>query len=604
MSDTESSPTETCHPTGRTSNGSARALWHESAPAAVRKAFSSGQAAAGWEAWKGHLAERDGPVAVAELLPGDDGGLGWALPDGLDQPPEPAWLDRSDSSVEKELLRWLGESAGTTGAEAYALQAIACGRALPRLAEVLAAEVWWDLLDHLIATATEAAGSGPDDLPLEENPLLHQLLCGELALTLAYLFPEIRPCRSLRSAARRALSAGLVDLLDGEGLPHAKHLCLLRPLLACWTRCRAVGGGMKGRCWSKAAAGQYEWLMRHTLRLARHDGTHVFSDGSSGVWDATLLEAALQFGGNKVDRQIASVVLPRPWNRDSGKIDERDLPEPANHSEWAGTTVLRRRWARPTEQLTVLYDRPALRIELECGKDVIFSGVWQLEVRRDGELLVPEDDWEEVCWISDEDADYLELEIGLSGGAKLQRSMLLAREDRFLLLSDAVLSDRPGTIEYRGSLPLCLGMTLKPHAKAREGLLVGSKRRASVLPLALPEWRAEKRVGELLQTDDGLQLRQTQSGGRLFAPLLFDLDRRRHGRKLTWRPLTVAESLEVQPPEVAVGYRVALGRRQWLIYRSLAARANRTLLGHNLSSEMLVARFDPSGEVEPLVEIE
>jgi hypothetical protein len=31
---------------------------------------------------------------------------------------------------------------------------------------------------------------------------------------------------------------------------------------------------------------------------------------------------------------------------------------------------------------------------------------------------------------------------------------------------------------------------------------------------------------------------------------------------------------------------------------------NRTLLGHNLVSEMLVARFDRDGEVETLLEIE
>ena len=130
---------------------------------------------------------------------------------------------------------------------------------------------------------------------------------------------------------------------------------------------------------------------------------------------------------------------------------------------------------------------------------MIFSGVWQQEIRRDGEPLVPKDDWEEVSWISDEDIDYLELQMGLSGGATLQRSMLLARKDRLLLLADAVLDDRPGTIEYRGTLPLCLGMTLKTDGRSREGLLVGSKRRAKVLPLALPEWRAEKRVGELVQ---------------------------------------------------------------------------------------------------------
>ena len=31
---------------------------------------------------------------------------------------------------------------------------------------------------------------------------------------------------------------------------------------------------------------------------------------------------------------------------------------------------------------------------------------------------------------------------------------------------------------------------------------------------------------------------------------------------------------------------------------------NRTLLGHNLATEMLIARFDKKGEVEPLIEIE
>ena len=76
------------------------------------------------------------------------------------------------------------------------------------------------------------------------------------------------------------------------------------------------------------------------------------------------------------------------------------------------------------------------------------------------------------------------------------------------------------------------------------------------------------------------------------------------GRPRTWRQLTVAADLERQPADVAVGYRVQLGRDQWLIYRSLAEPANRTLLGHNLSTEMLLARFDETGEVEPLIEVE
>ena len=53
-----------------------------------------------------------------------------------------------------------------------------------------------------------------------------------------------------------------------------------------------------------------------------------------------------------------------------------------------------------------------------------------------------------------------------------------------------------------------------------------------------------------------------------------------------------------------MGYRVQSGAEQWVIYRSLAERGNRTLMGQNLVSEMLVARFKTNGEIESLLEIE
>lgn len=108
----------------------------------------------------------------------------------------------------------------------------------------------------------------------------------------------------------------------------------------------------------------------------------------------------------------------------------------------------------------------------------------------------------------------------------------------------------------------------------------------------------------MIATSQGLELHQAADGRRLMAPLFLDLDPRRMRRRLTWRQLTVAESLSIQAADVAVGYRVAIGSQQWLIYRSLGPRGNRTVLGHNLSTESLVARFDSSGEVESIVEIE
>ena len=127
---------------------------------------------------------------------------------------------------------------------------------------------------------------------------------------------------------------------------------------------------------------------------------------------------------------------------------------------------------------------------------------------------------------------------------------------------------------------------------------------ALVLPLALPEWRIDTRPGTLAAVDERMELSQSATGSALFAPLFVDMDRRRIARPCTWRQLTVGENLAIQPPDVAVGYRVMVGRQQWLIYRSLAPAANRSLLGHNLVSGMLLARFDRKGEVESLVEIE
>ena len=594
----------------RTFNGTNGKIWHKSAPVAVRRAFSAGELADGWAAWQKHLAKRSDPAELTSLTPGKRDPLAWALPEQFESPP---WLltskDRK-TELEKDLLGWLGESAGSAAEAGYALDALACCRAMPRLAAVLSSEVWWALLDHLLATVADADGielDGDIDGDLDgdgDTPLVHQLLAGELGLTLAYLFPEIAACRRLKSAARAALSAGLADLLDGEGLPHGNLLPSLRSLAACWTRCRAIGEQFKGGCWNKAAGEQYEWLIRQTLRLLRRDGTLAFDAIGAKRLDRNLLAAALRFGGDGDDYEIAKLLLPSAKKSPQRLTGSLRLPKAAMHSSWASVAVLRRDWSRSAERLTAVYPGRSLRVELGCGKDVLFSGEWTFDVRCDGEPATSVGDWDESCWISDHDVDFLELEIELSGGIRLQRQMLFAKQDRFLLLADAVLGSRPGRLEYRSRLPLLPGVSFRAAEESREGFLVGGKRRALVLPLALPEWRADRSLGQLTRTDEGLELHQASEDCRLYAPLFLDLDRRRMTRPVTWRRLTVAESLVVQPDDVAVGYRVSVGRQQWLIYRSLAEPANRTLLGHNLSTEMLVARFERSGEVEPLAEIE
>jgi hypothetical protein len=225
-------------------------------------------------------------------------------------------------------------------------------------------------------------------------------------------------------------------------------------------------------------------------------------------------------------------------------------------------------------------------------------------VWRDSEVLSPLSGWKETCWFEDEEAVFLELEIQLDGAVRIQRQMALDCQRRFLFLADAVLGQKPAALEYSGRLPLNPGVSATGSKETTELLLTGRGRLATVLPLALPEWRRGCRTDRLTPTRGALELRQRGHGKSMYCPLAFDLDPRRMSRPLTWRQLTVAESLVVQPADVAVGYRVQRGRDQWLVYQSLGERANRTLLGHNLAGETLIARFDKSGEVEPLVEVE
>jgi hypothetical protein len=298
-----------------------------------------------------------------------------------------------------------------------------------------------------------------------------------------------------------------------------------------------------------------------------------------------------------------------------------DLPRGSYHSEEHSLAILRRAKNRDDE-LVVRFAGQSCVIELTASGRAAAIGDWLLEVSRHGRPLKPVSDWESICWHSDAEVDYLELQIELDEEVIMQRHLIFAREDRFLLLADAVLSTRLGGLEYRGTLPLAEGAAFRAAVETREGLLVGGARStgfsrkavppkggttsaiAKVLPIALPEWREEVPGGELEATDRGLELCQSTERQRLFAPLLLDLDRARFRRRLTWRTLTVAESLATVPADGAVGYRVAIGKQQWIIYRSLGAKGNRTLLGHNLSTETLVARFATNGEVTSIIEIE
>ena len=209
-----------------------------------------------------------------------------------------------------------------------------------------------------------------------------------------------------------------------------------------------------------------------------------------------------------------------------------------------------------------------------------------------------------VCWHSDQHADYLELEIEFENEVVLQRQLLLLREDELFLVMDSISSMNDFEIEYRCEFPLPPSITTILETKTREVYLSAKKIQSLVLPLSLPEWLSEKSPGLLTEDDGKLLLEQRSSCRGMFTGLAFDLNPRRSRLPRTWRQLTVAESLQPVASDEAVAFRIRIGDDQWVLYRCIGEKRNRTFFGVNFADDFFVGRLQPNGKIKPLLQIE
>ncbi len=266
------------------------AIWHVSAPRDVRKAFAAGRRSRGWKAWRQYLRTRTPTAAQCQCehwrrLSADTGGP-------------------MDAETAAALRRWLDDAETAEFRIDYATSALTLCRRLPRMAAELPSADWWRLIDHLLRAAVEAGEAGVIDEMSTDRALAHQMLAGELALTLACLFPEIIPCRELLPRARESLATGLNTLLGRKGLLHANRLDRLDLFLACWTRCYGIGSRLNHGCFGRQGEKRYRRFVCNAFRLARRDGSYAFAAQSDGRAQAKLLEEAAALAG--VARTLAS----------------------------------------------------------------------------------------------------------------------------------------------------------------------------------------------------------------------------------------------------------------------------------------------------------
>ena len=569
--------------------------WHASAPQQLRRECRPGEDGLGWECWQRHLAERLEPPSLVATLPGRFSS--WPLQWGMQSPTESGRADHATRPTRSAQAVIAPHPAGEPRAawRQWAVDCLAQATRLPQLADRLTASEWWSLWEQLVCLAESSQ-------PIRERPVATWLVSGELPLLLAYLFPESIACRQLWKPALLRVQQAIDDWFDGEGLPHSDLIHDLRPLLASLTRIAALARHDSRFRITQEVASAHSWLVHHAIQWSRANGSTAFGASELARGDRELLAVALELAGDDEDWAAAQASLPSHWT--FRKESRAAVPWPSNRSEWAGLAVLRTDWARRAPRLFVNYGSDPLELEVETTGGTILTGSWDATISCDGELAVPRDPWEELCWISDDDADFLELEQTLTEGVRVQRQVLLARRTQVAWLCDYVLSERPAKLTYQARLPLAAGVRFEQETETHDGRLLATSPLAVLIPLALPEWKIggqgclEQRAQELVLQHPG------GDAQHLACPLFIDLGSRRTGRPRTWRQLTVAERLQIQPPEVAAGYRVQCGRQQWLFYRSLAAPANRTVLGQNLTSEFFAAEFHATGDTTPLVDIE
>ncbi|MEX2560937.1 MAG: hypothetical protein WD403_13535, partial [Pirellulales bacterium] len=333
---------------------------------------------AAWRAWQRQLSRRhrnlgpwrrlpaQAPLAwgLIELIERSAGGNGSLdLAETLDLVLRLAEIQagsrRSPTDLDKQLACWLADAAGAPLSAGLLIEQLAWAHALPRLAASVSADCWWQCLEQLAVTAEQAA-EAPRQVPL----LPRQLSAVELPWTLACLFPELEACRRLAPGSGAVVLEGMDELMDATGVPRAAQLDLLRPLLACWTRCRALSIKAPG-WWDAEIHGRYQQLVQEALRLARPDGSHAFSTRSEFQLPqgAELLRAAAAFS-NKHDRSIACLALNGSKRAQGRPATSARLPAASGNSESAGVAVLRSGWSKRAAMLSVAYGGPVLGSEL------------------------------------------------------------------------------------------------------------------------------------------------------------------------------------------------------------------------------------------------
>ena len=435
----------------------------------------------------------------------------------------------------------------------------------------------------------------------------------ELPWLAGVVFAGVKGSEKLRHAGAELLAYELYERSDDYGAPHSDLLPRLPLWLAVITRVLQTAALEEIPVWDASASEHYQSLIEKVAPLIRPDGT--FAVSRVQMPDSREFAEAVLWASGWPDTAAALRSLLTPLRRraplakavETGASPRRAPLEicigPVNQSDEAGWAVLRTHWGSHADRITVTHDQPAMNVEFAVNGQPVLDGEWYSEITI-GEKTTPfRGEWYCVCWQTDQDADYIEMQLFIRGVVRVERQILLSRTRQFCLIAEALGDIKGEPFSYRSQLPLVAGIKSTTSSVTREvQLQAAGGVPLRVFPVTLPDRHVHSTPGHF---GADFRFQTTASGSAWYNPILIDWSPARRTADATWKSLTVAEQQKVLRPEFATGHRVKVGNQQWLIYRSLRQSIEpRSVLGHQTRYETVIGAVEANGDITPLMLVE
>jgi len=469
----------------------------------------------------------------------------------------------------------------------------------------------WELWNLAARAFTELRGQ-LDPPEGAEGTLDQFLIAGaELRWLALAVFPQIEHADKLPKQARRALTAWHQSFLTDEVSPASEDLSRLPDVWRSLARTVDVCERLGREPYRKSDHRALRKLLVTTCRLAEADGRLPGND-SEIPW-AHLHSLGKQVAARKpvgLKNLLKTYQTQRNSLGPHSRSRRRSVPhlKPSFQTDNGKWAMLRSRWIDAADACLVQHDSPDVRLRCQSDKSPLLCGKWEIQIESEGQHLALRDEWEAVCWHSDRDGDYLELQQKLSDDFTLERQLFLSRRDHFLYAAEVVHAPDNREITVRSKLPLNGSLNAQQDRYTREWQLKRkNKTVVRLFPLAFDQEIVHKTEGTLSasgEEEPSFTMERTTRGS-LFLPLVVDWHPYHQAAPAEWRKLTVTQSQQVCPPSIAGGYRLRMAEQHLLVFRSLVKPYSpRAVLGHHTMHESLIAKFDADGDVEPLLIVE